>query len=96
MCTLDTVPRALTHPGSIGHPGCGPQGETGVGKSPPRGLGPALRAGDSGQAAFWTRVGRSGRGVHRRGRSRQRHCPGAGNAGASPESRADGTGCHAK
>lgn len=62
MCTLDTVPRALTHPGSIGHPGCGPQGETGVGKSPPRGLGPALRAGDSGQAAFWTRVGRSGRG----------------------------------
>ena len=42
MCTLDTVPRALTHPGSIGHPGCGPQGETGVGKSPPRGLGPLL------------------------------------------------------
>lgn len=55
----------------------------------------------SGQAA----VGRqpSGRGwaglgdgVPWRGRSRQRCCPGTGKAGASPKSRADGTGRLAK
>lgn len=61
MCTRDSVPRALTHPVSIGRPGCGAQEEMGVGKPSQGDPGPDLRAGESGQAASCTRVGRAGR-----------------------------------
>ena len=89
-------PQGPAQPGSISHSGCGAQGETGTGKSPPRDPGAALRAGGGGQAAFWMRVGRSGRrGALERSQQAEvlsRHREGRG----QPQSRADRTGRLAK